>query len=108
MDLLREAAPFLVGMVIPPLFMLMLRPEWKGRYKFLATFVPALIIGIITSAIAGELMAGMPDALIAVMIDTALVYTGSQVAYRLIWQPMLGMRFQQKTGLQAEVKRIQE
>jgi len=72
--------------------MLAARPEWTGRTKFAATFLPALVLGICTSALAGELLAGMPDGLIAVLIDTSLVFTGSQLAYRLFWKPVLEPR----------------
>jgi hypothetical protein len=88
MDLLRELAPFLVGMVIPPIIMLVIRSTCSGLLKFAATFLHALVLGIITSAWAGE----MPDSLIAIIIDTSLVYTGSQLAYRLLWKPALEAR----------------
>jgi hypothetical protein len=94
MDLLRETAPFLIGMIIPPVVMLAIRPGWSGQARFLAAFLPALILGFCTSALAGELTSGMPDGLIAVIIDTSLVYTGSQLAYRLFWKPMLEARIQ--------------
>jgi hypothetical protein len=94
MDLLRETAPFLVGMIVPPIIMLVIRPNWSGQAKFLAAFLPALVLGFCTSALAGELTAGMPDGLIAVFIDTSLVYTGSQLAYRLLWKPTLESRIQ--------------
>ncbi len=94
MDLLRETAPFLVGMIVPPIIMLAIRPGWSGQARFLAAFLPALVLGFCTSALAGELTAGMPDGLIAVIIDTSLVYTGSQLAYRLFWKPTLEARIQ--------------
>lgn len=94
MDLLRETAPFLVGMIVPPIIMLVIRPGWSGQSKFLAAFLPALVLGFLTSALAGELTAGMPDGLIAVIIDTSLVYTGSQLAYWLFWKPTLEARIQ--------------
>ena len=94
MDLLRETAPFLIGMIVPPLMMLVIRPGWSGQSKFLAAFLPALVLGCLTSALAGELTAGMPDGLIAVIIDTSLVYTGSQLAYRLFWKQTLEARIQ--------------
>jgi hypothetical protein len=94
MDLLRETAPFLIGMIIPPVIMLAIRPSWSGQAKFLSAFLPALVLGFCTSALAGELTAGLPDGLIAVIIDTSLVYTGSQLAYRLFWKPTLETRIQ--------------
>jgi|SRR5579875_2174565 len=108
MDLLREVAPFLVGMVIPPILMLVLQAKWQGWLKFLVTFAVALVIGVCTSAWAGELAAGMPDALIAVMIDTSLVFTGSQVAYRLAWRPLLQARLQPLATRQEQVKQVRE
>ena len=94
MDLLRETAPFLVGMILPPLIILVIRSTWSGQVKFLVAFLPALFLGICTSALAGELTAGIPDGLIAVIIDTSLIYTGSQLAYRLFWKPTLEARVQ--------------
>jgi hypothetical protein len=102
MDLLRETAPFLIGMIMPPVIMLAIRPGWSGQAKFLAAFLPALVLGFCTSALAGELTAGMPDGLIAVIIDTSLVYTGSQLAYRLFWKPMLEARIQRMHALGVE------
>jgi hypothetical protein len=106
MDLLRETAPFLIGMIMPPIIMLASRPTWPGQSKFLASFLPALVLGFCTSALAGELTSGMPDGLIAVIIDTALVYTGSQLAYRLFWKPTLEARIQRVRA--PEVKRVLE
>ena len=102
MDLLRETAPFLVGMIVPSIIMLDIRPGWSGQAKFLAAFLPALILGFCTSLLAGELTAGMPDSSIAVIIDTSLVYTGSQLAYRLFWKPALEARVQRRLVPQVE------
>ncbi len=106
MDLLRETAPFLIGMIVPPIVMLVIRPGWSGQSKFLAAFLPALVLGFLTSALAGELTAGMPDGLISVIIDTSLIYTGSQLAYRLLWKPSLEARIQHLYSSQA--KRVPE
>ena len=94
MDLLRETAPFLIGMIVPPIMMFVIRPGWSGQSKFLVAFLPALVLGCLTSALAGELTTGMPDGLIAIIIDTSLIYTGSQLAYRLFWKPILEARIQ--------------
>ena len=106
MDLLRETAPFLIGMIVPPIILLVIRPGWSGQSKFLAAFLPALVLGFLTSALAGELTTGMPDGLIAVIIDTSLVYTGSQLAYRLFWKPLLEARIQRVHA--PEVERVPE
>jgi hypothetical protein len=94
MDLLRETAPFLVGMILPLVIMPVVRAGWSGQSKFLAAFLPALVLGFCTSAITGELAGGWPDGLIAVIIDTSLVYTGSQLAYWLVWKPKVEERLQ--------------
>ncbi len=94
MDFVRETAPLLIGMIIPPVVMLAIRPGWSGQARFLAAFLPALVLGFCASALAGELTSGMPDGLIAVIIDTSLVYTGSQLAYRLFWKPIVETRMQ--------------
>jgi hypothetical protein len=95
-----------MGMIVPPIMMLAMRPGWSGQSKFLAAFMPALVLGCLTSALAGELTAGMPDGLIAIIIDTSLIYTGSQLAYRLFWKPTLEPRIQH---IQThEVERIPE
>jgi len=94
MDMLREAAPFLVGMLLPPIVMLAIRANWSGLPKFVAAFLPALVLGFCTSLLAGELAGSPTDGLIAVMIDTSLVYMGSQLAYWLVWKPALKGRLQ--------------
>jgi hypothetical protein len=105
-DLLRETAPFLIGMIVPPIFMLIIRPNWSGQLKFLAVFLPTLVLGFCTSAVAGELAAAMPDPLISVMIDTSLVFTGAQLTYRLFWKQVLEARLQH--GTVTRVKRVRE
>lgn len=102
MDLLRETAPFLIGMLVPPLVMMATRPGWSGQAKFLAAFLPALVLGFCTSYLAGELLAGMPDGLIAVSIDTSLVFTGGQLTYRFFWKPVLEPRIERLTGAKLE------
>lgn len=101
-DLVRETAPFLVGMLVPPLVMLAIRPGWSGQARFLAALLPALVLGFCTSYLAGELLAGMPDGLIAVIIDTSLVFTGGQLAYRFFWKPILEPRLTRMTGTRLE------
>jgi hypothetical protein len=93
METLREVAPFLVGFALP-LVMLTIHRSWPGRLKFAGVFIPSLVLGIMTSLFAGELLAGLPDGLIAVVIDTALVFTGSQLAYRLFWKNAVEARLQ--------------
>lgn len=104
MDLIRETAPFLIGLLLPPLVMLAARPGWSGRAKFVAALLPALVLGFCTSALAGELLAGMPDGLISVLIDASLVFTASQLAYRLAWKPLLEPRL--SDTIKPEMERV--
>jgi hypothetical protein len=92
MDMLREIAPLLVGLVLPPIVMLALRADWSGARKFTVAFLPALALGAATSAFAGELAAEWPNAAVAIMIDAALVFTGAQLAYRFFWKAALEAR----------------
>ncbi|HEU5347557.1 MAG TPA: hypothetical protein VFU63_02980 [Ktedonobacterales bacterium] len=88
-EFLREVAPFLIGVItIPPLVLLATRRSWSSISKFATAFVLSLILGGATSYMAGELAVGMPTALLAVMIDTSLVYTGSQLSWWLVWKPI--------------------
>lgn len=96
METIREAAPFLVGLMVPPFLMLIINPAWGKLGKFAATIVPALLIGGTISVLAGEVIAvDPPEAIIAIIIDTSLVYTGSQVAYHLAWKGLLAERLKQ-------------
>lgn len=98
METLHEIAPFLVGMLAPPLVTIAAHGRWSGGVKSVSSFIVALTLGLCASAVTGELAAGMPDALIAVMIDTSLAYTGSQVAYRLVWKPIIKARGSARTS----------
>lgn len=98
MQMLREIAPFLVGLALPPVVMLAIRQNWSGRQKFAAVFGPALALGVVTSFLAGELAGGLGDGAIAMLIDTALVFTASQLAYRLFWKVTLEPRLRREEG----------
>jgi len=106
MDLLKETAPFLIGFIVPPILIYLRPTTWSGLLKFTLAFVSAVILGICVSALAGELAAGLPDALISVLIDTSLVYAGSQIAYWILWKPVLEERLQRQTAMRA--KRVGE
>lgn len=108
MDLLRETAPFLIGLLVPPFVMLATRADWSGRAKFLAALLPAFVLGFCTSALAGELLVGMPDGLISILIDTSLVFTGMQLAYRLAWKPLLEPRLSHMDARERERVRIRK
>lgn len=96
-EFLREVAPFVIGVVaVPPLALLATRQNWSGIAKFAGVFVLALILGGVTSYLAGELVVGMPDGLLAVVIDTSLVYTGSQLSWKLLWRPIIALTRREK------------
>jgi hypothetical protein len=96
METIREAVPFLVGLMVPPFLMLIINPAWSKMGKFVATIIPAMLIGGTISVLAGEVIgADPPEAIISIIIDTSLVYTGSQVAYHLAWKGLLADRLKE-------------
>jgi hypothetical protein len=98
MEILREIVPFLIGLVLPPVMMLLSRILRLKRLNIQFSFVLALLVGCCVSFFAGELADGLPEGLMAIIIDTSLVYTGSQVAYHLVWKPLLAHRFSPQTA----------
>ena len=99
---LRETAPFLVGLIVPPILMLARSTTWPGQIKFVVSLLVALVLGFLTSALVGELAAGPPDSLISVLIDSSLAFAGSQVAYRFAWRPLLERRVSHQGVREAE------
>ncbi|HEU5369083.1 MAG TPA: hypothetical protein VFU69_11490 [Ktedonobacterales bacterium] len=93
METIKEAVPFLVGIMVPPFLMLIMNPAWSKMGKFVATILPAIIIGGTISVLVGEVIGiDPPEAIVAIIIDSSLVYTGSQVAYHLAWKGLLKER----------------
>ena len=90
MEALREIVPFFVGLVLPPIIMLLSRFLHLKRMNVLASFVLSLLVGCCVSFFAGELAGDLPEVLMSIIIDTSLVYTGSQLTYHLLWKPLLG------------------
>jgi hypothetical protein len=101
-DALRETAPFLVGLIVPPILMLARSAAWPSQVRFVVALLVALILGFLTSALVGELAAGPPDSLISVLIDASLAFAGSQVAYRFAWRPLLERRVSHQPVAEAE------
>lgn len=89
MDVLREIAPFFVGLVLPPVIMLLSRFLRLKRANLLFSFVLSILVGCCVSFLAGELVGDLPEVLMSIIIDTSLVYTGSQATYHLLWKPLL-------------------
>jgi hypothetical protein len=56
------------------------------------SFAVAIVVGLCVSFFAGEWAGELPDAVMAIIIDTSLAYTGSQLAYRLVWKPAAAMQ----------------
>lgn len=92
LEMLREGAPFLVGMLVPPVVWLITRIPLAARFKTLVLVVVALLVGASASFLNGELSGDLPEAVMAIIIDTSLVYTASQLAYRIAWKPLLVSR----------------
>ena len=92
MEVLREIVPFLIGLVLPVVLMLVTRIFHLKRLNTPLSFVLAILVGGCVSFFAGELAGDLPEALMSIIIDTSLVYTGSQAAYYLLWKPLLAHR----------------
>lgn len=102
METVKEVIPFFTGMVLPPILMFLISPRWSALNKFFASFAPTILIGATISILVGEVIgADPPEAVISIVIDTALVYTGSQLAYRLAWKGLLEERVRQWRGATA-------
>ena len=104
MEMLHEAAPFLIGMLLPLVTLLLVRFMHLDRFKILVSFLIALVVGCCVSWFAGELAGSAQDGIMAIIIDTSLVYTGSQLTYHLLWKPVLEERLAKKDV--AEVRSI--
>src|SRR5947209_2296403 len=96
MEILRESAPFLIGMILPVVTLVLVHLMRLDRFKVLASFVIALIVGGCVSWFAGELAGSPQDGIMAIIIDTSLVYTGSQLTHHLLWKPVLEERLARK------------
>lgn len=102
METVKEFVPFFTGMVLPPILMFIISSRWSTLNKFFGSFVPAILVGATISILMGEVIgADPPEALLSLVIDTALVYTGSQLAYRLAWKGLLEERVRQWRGAPA-------
>lgn len=99
MEILRESMPFIIGLVLPPVLMLILHGLRLSKYKLAAAFVAAIVIGFCVSLLVGELAAGLPGGLMAVIIDSSLVYMGSQLTYHLLWKPLFALQFQPRANV---------
>jgi predicted membrane channel-forming protein YqfA (hemolysin III family) len=92
MEVLREIVPFFVGLVLPPVIMLLSRFFPLKQVNAPLSFVLSILVGCCVSFFAGELVGDLPEVLMSIIIDTSLVYTGSQVTYHLLWKPLLSHR----------------
>ena len=87
MEVINEVIPFFVGLFVPLALLPVFKSGWLSQHKFWASLGAAALVGAVISLLMGELARDVPEALMALIIDTSLVYTGSQVAYRLAWKP---------------------
>ncbi len=97
MEILREAAPFLAGLIVPVIAAVVLRVLPARQFTLLTVLVLSFVVGASASFLNGELGASLPDSLMALIIDTSLVYTGSQIAYHAFWKSVLPAREQVKS-----------
>ena len=96
MEVFRESVPFLFGMLVSPLFLLLFRLKRSSQMTFSIMLASALVLGACVSAMMGELVGEISESVMAIIIDGSLVYTGAQVAYWLLWHPLLQARLHQE------------
>ena len=92
MEVIVEVIPFFIGLFVPLALRFVMRPGWSSQRKFGVSFVGATIVGAAISLVMGELARDVPEAMMALIMDTSLVYTGSQLAQRLVWKPLFQAR----------------
>ena len=97
MEMLREVAPVLVGLMLSPALMLLMQPAWRLMAKVVAFLGPVIAVGATISLMAGELTGTpFPEPLFAVALDSLLVGVGAVVAYRFVWKRVLETRLEQR------------
>jgi len=101
-DFVKEVIPFGTGVILlSPVLMLIMRPTWNSSAKFAVSFLAAFVVGISFSFMMGELFGELPDAVVAIIVDTSTVYAGSQLAYWLIWRSISEKRASTQTATQS-------
>lgn len=96
MEELKESAPFIIGLFLPLPLLFIVRSAWSSLLKFVMVFGSAVVVGFFVSLIMGELIGnGIPEGIMALVIDSSLVYAASQIAYRFFWQPVVKPRLLQ-------------
>ena len=92
MEILRESAPVIVGLVLPPVLFFLLPRGMRGAARFWGVLIASVVLGAVIAFVMGELGLGLEEALMSIMIDSSLVFTASQVAYQLVWKQFLAAR----------------
>lgn len=88
MEILHESIPFLLGLLLSPLT-IVLRAIRPLAARLGISLLPAILVGASVSFLNGELTVGMPEGLFAVAADTMLVCGGALIAYRFAVRPLL-------------------
>jgi hypothetical protein len=96
MDPVRAIGPFVLGLLLPPVTMIPMRGNWSGGAKFALSFATALVISVAIALVGGDIAQGLPGAVVAILVYTSLVFTGSQLAYWSFWRPVLEPRRREK------------
>lgn len=88
MEVLHESIPFLLGLLLSPLT-IVLRAMRSLAARLGVSLLPAILVGATVSYLNGELAVGMPEGLFAVAADTMLVCGGALIAYHFAVRPLL-------------------
>lgn len=89
MELARDLAPFVLGLIVPPIVMIAVRRNWSGGSKFALAFGTSIVLALAVSFFAHQLGPQPLADFDAVLVNTSLIYTGSQLAYWSFWRPAL-------------------
>ena len=92
MEVLHEAWPVLAGMFLPPLVYLATR----SRMTLVSYFLPAAVLGLCASLLAGEISISFASALAHVAFDSMLALIGSYLSYRFFWRQILKTKLRQE------------
>lgn len=88
MEVLHEAWPVLAGMFLPPLVYLATR----SRMTRVSYLLPAVVLGLCASLLAGEVSISVASALAHIAFDSMLAIIGSYLSYRFFWRQILKTR----------------
>ena len=95
MEAIRELIPFILGAMITPVILRLIRASNRSSVAQLAiTLVLSAGVGYVGSLVVGEQqpVIDLPERVVALVIDTSLAFTGAQIVDQVIWKRGLAQR----------------